>query len=275
LSKTKCLAFTDDCRWFRNLKASVSLFASVRKRSEDDNLANAHLINSAFWSDSVPEAKLHFEVGSCHDLTVDFQNLKQSESVTALVESLLLGEGTLHRISSNLLALSGESLPPVTSRDSSTQGLWGRGDHSVAFVPRVTTSKAILLKHTVLTTGGGSEHSHGTDHLPTSEQGRGATDTRPAAASTWVGQLDDVPPVEALVAMFALGFFGGPLSTGNASCLTSLQAGKVVLVATTAAIDELLALASVVVEPWLQGSAGSTIHWKTAWIRVLLSSRPS
>ena len=131
----------------------------------------------------------------------------------------------------HLLALSGESLPPVTSRDSSTQGWWGRGDHSVAFVPgstfalfdltaffsefspRVTTSKAILLKHTVLTTGGGSEHSHGTDlwklltiitlkevcgklvqkvrrtnHLATSEQGRGATYTRPAAASTWVGQ---------------------------------------------------------------------------------------
>ena len=36
---------------------------------------------------------------------------------------------------------------------------------------------------------------------------------------TWVGQLDDVPSVEALVAMLALGFFGGPLSTGNASCL--------------------------------------------------------
>ena len=35
-----------------------------------------NLINSAFWSDSVPEAKLHFEVGSCHDLTVDFQNLQ-------------------------------------------------------------------------------------------------------------------------------------------------------------------------------------------------------
>ena len=33
------------------------------------------------------------------------------------------------------------------------------------------------------------------------------------------------------------------------SHLTSLQAGKVVLVATTAAIDELLALTSVVVEP--------------------------
>ena len=86
---------------------------------------------------------------------------------------------------------------------------------------------------------------------------------------TWVGQLDDVPSVEALVAMLTLGFFGSPLSTGNASCLaqqkkvkkmklknipkishlTSLQAGKVVLIATTAAIDELLALASVVVEP--------------------------
>jgi len=134
-----------------------------------------------------------------------------------------------------------------------------------------------------------------TNHLPTSEHGRCATDTRPAAASTWVGQLDDVPSVEALVAMLALRFFGSPLSTGNASCLaqqkksekmrlkklpkishlTSLQAGKVVLIATTAAIDELLALASVVVEPGLQGSAGSTIHWKTAWIRVLLSSRPS
>ena len=38
----------------------------------------------------------------------------------------------------HLLALSGESLPPVTSRDSSTQGLWGRGDHSVAFVPGST-----------------------------------------------------------------------------------------------------------------------------------------
>ena len=81
----------------------------------------------------------------------------------------------------HLLALSGEGLPPVTSRDSSPQGWWGRGDHSVAFVPGstfalffillhfyefspcVTTSKAILLKHTVLTTGGGSEHSHGTD----------------------------------------------------------------------------------------------------------------
>ena len=37
---------------------------------------NYNLINSAFWSDSVPEAKLHFEVGSCHDLTVDFQNLQ-------------------------------------------------------------------------------------------------------------------------------------------------------------------------------------------------------
>ena len=35
-----------------------------------------NLINSAFWSDSVPEAKLHFEVGSCHNLTVDFQNLQ-------------------------------------------------------------------------------------------------------------------------------------------------------------------------------------------------------
>ena len=35
-----------------------------------------NLINSAFWSDSVPEAKLHFEVGSSHDLTVDFQNLQ-------------------------------------------------------------------------------------------------------------------------------------------------------------------------------------------------------
>ena len=131
----------------------------------------------------------------------------------------------------HLLALSRESFPTVTSRNSSAQGLWGRGDHSVAFVPgstfalfdlflhfsefspRVTTSKAILLKHTVLTTGGGSEHSHGTDlwklltiitlkevrgnfvqkvrrtnHLPTSKQWRGATYTRPAAASTWVGR---------------------------------------------------------------------------------------
>ena len=35
------------------------------------------------------------------------------------------------------------------------------------------------------------------------------------------------------------------------SHLTSLQAGKVVLVATTAAIDELLTLTSVVVEPWI------------------------
>ena len=85
--------------------------------------------------------------------------------------------------------------------------------HFSEFSPRVTTSKAILLKHTVLTTGGGSEHSHGTDlwklltiitlkevcgklvqkvrrtnHLPTSEQGRCATYTRPAAASTWVGR---------------------------------------------------------------------------------------
>ena len=38
----------------------------------------------------------------------------------------------------HLLALSGESLPSVTSRDSSTQGLRGRGDHSVAFVPGST-----------------------------------------------------------------------------------------------------------------------------------------
>ena len=37
---------------------------------------NYNLINSAFWGNSVPEAKPHFEVGSCHDLTVDFQNLQ-------------------------------------------------------------------------------------------------------------------------------------------------------------------------------------------------------
>ena len=35
LSKTNCLAFTNDCRWFRNLKASVSLFAGVVKISID------------------------------------------------------------------------------------------------------------------------------------------------------------------------------------------------------------------------------------------------
>ena len=43
---------------------------------------------------------------------------------------------------------------------------------------------------------------------------------------TWVGQLDNVPPVEALVAMLALGFFGSPLSTGNASCLAQQKKVK-------------------------------------------------
>ena len=43
---------------------------------------------------------------------------------------------------------------------------------------------------------------------------------------TWVGQLDDVPPVEALVAMLTLGFFCSLLSTGNASCLAQQKKVK-------------------------------------------------
>ena len=130
----------------------------------------------------------------------------------------------------HLLALSGESLPPVTSRDSSPQGLWGRGDHSVAFVPGSTFALFDLTAFFWILTpchniqsdpseAHSSDHRRGewtsawdrpvklltittlkevcgklvqkvrrTNHLPTSEQRRGATYTRPAAASTWVGR---------------------------------------------------------------------------------------
>ena len=130
----------------------------------------------------------------------------------------------------HLLALSGESLPPVTSWNSSTQGLWGRGDHSVAFVPGSTFALFDLTAFLWILTpchniqsdpseAHSSDHRRGewtfawdrpletsysykikrslwqisskvrrTNHLPTSEQGRCATDTRPAAASTWVGR---------------------------------------------------------------------------------------
>ena len=58
--------------WF-NFKPSQWIYIWPQTQSLEGRY---NLINSAFWSDSVPEAKLHFEVGSCHDLTVDFQNLQ-------------------------------------------------------------------------------------------------------------------------------------------------------------------------------------------------------
>ena len=66
LSKTKCLAFTNDCRWFRNLKASVSLFVSVVKISIDIDIFRQLFAcerNNGFDIFLTPVCKCEEEVG--------------------------------------------------------------------------------------------------------------------------------------------------------------------------------------------------------------------
>ena len=66
LSKTKCLAFTDNCRWFRNLKASVSLFVSVVKISIDIDIFRKPFAgerNNGFDIFLTPVCKCEEEVG--------------------------------------------------------------------------------------------------------------------------------------------------------------------------------------------------------------------
>ena len=66
LSKTKCLAFTNDCRWFRNLKASVSLFVSVVKISIDIDIFRKPFAgewNNDFDIFLTPVCKCEEEVG--------------------------------------------------------------------------------------------------------------------------------------------------------------------------------------------------------------------
>ena len=67
------------------------------------------------------------------------------------------------------------------------------------------------------------------------------------SASRRSAHLSNVAKVEALVAVEALWLFN--LSSRNTSRLTILKASKVVRVAATSSVDELLALAIVVVIP--------------------------
>ena len=177
-------------------------------------------------------------------------------------------------------------------------------DHSLALVPSVTATKTILLQDAVLAARRRGEHSEGADHLPACEEGRCAAHARSAATAS-LAQLDNVAQVESLVAVVALGLLNW-LPPRQTSGLASLQARKVVCVATASSVDELLALPVVVVIPlmglsnilertnvlicvmphvlicvfyhalcvipWLQSPARSTVHRETAGVRFLLPS---
>ena len=164
-------------------------------------------------------------------------------------------------------------------------------DHGLALVPRVTAAETVLLQDTVLPAHRRGKHSEGADHVPAGEQRWSAAHTGPAppSAPPCIGQLDNVAQVEALVPVLALWLLGC-LSSCNASCLASLQACKVVRVASAASVDELLTLSIVVVIPggfeyqiprrniiWviipgLQGPARPAVHGESAWVGVLLPS---
>ena len=123
-------------------------------------------------------------------------------------------------------------------------------DHSLTLVPSVTAAKTILLQDAVLAARRRCEHSQGADHLPACEEGRCAAHARSAATAS-LAQLDNVAQVESLVTVVALGLLNW-LPPHQTSGLASLQARKVVCVASASSVDELLALPVVVVIPLME-----------------------
>ena len=121
-------------------------------------------------------------------------------------------------------------------------------NHGLALVPDVTATKAVFLQDTVLAAGRWGEHSEWAGHVPTGEERGSAADAGPAlAASTAPAHLGNVAQVETLVPVLALWLLS--LSSCNTLRLTILLACKIVRIAATSSIDELLALAIVVVIP--------------------------
>ena len=152
----------------------------------------------------------------------------------------------------HLFGLGGQGLPPVAAKEAATttQG-GGRGlNHGLALVPDVTAAKAVFLQDTVLPADRWGEHSERAGQFSTGEERGGAANARPAlSASTAPAHLGDVPEVESLVPVLALWLLRCSLSPSNTSPLAILQACKVVGIAATSSVDELLARAIVVVIP--------------------------
>ena len=127
-------------------------------------------------------------------------------------------------------------------------------NYGFTLVPGVTATKAVLFQDTVLPARRRGEHSEWADHVSTGEKRWSATHTGSAPASSTVAHLGNVAQVETLLPVITLQcLICSTLSSCNTSCLAIFQARKVVGVAATASVDELLALPIVVVKPVVGG----------------------